>query len=223
MLIGSNRKLAKNTTLSISILNHNIDSVSSFKYLGVFLSSDFTWSEHVEYVTNKVNQRLSLLSGRIKHLLACKSRLLFYNSLVLPLFDYADTIWGDKNNTSLISSLQILQNKAAKIILDKQLHSSATETLTALKWISLVQRRFQRRCIFVYKCLNGLLNHHMNLQMNKEQDEYNTRNKDHLRLHKVTKTKVRLSSGQRLKLNKDIRNSESINIFKKRVFSYIIQ
>jgi len=35
----------------------------------------------------------------------------------MPLFEYADLVWGDKHNVTLMSSLQVLQNKAAKIIL----------------------------------------------------------------------------------------------------------
>ena len=31
-----------------------------------------------------------------------------------PLFDYGDTIWGDKGNATLMNELQLLQNKAAK-------------------------------------------------------------------------------------------------------------
>ena len=30
-----------------------------------------------------------------------------------PFFDYGDVIWGDKNNDTIMSELQILQNKAA--------------------------------------------------------------------------------------------------------------
>ena len=37
----------------------------------------------------------------------------------MPLFDYADLVWGDKHNVTLMTSLQVLQNKAAKIILEK--------------------------------------------------------------------------------------------------------
>ena len=86
-------------------------------YLGIMLASDFTWSDHVEYVISKVNQRLALLR-RIKHLLPFTSRLLFYKSLVLPVFDYDDLVRGDKNNVTLMNDLQVLQNKAAKTILD---------------------------------------------------------------------------------------------------------
>ena len=87
MLNGSNQKFAKISELSVSIFNCNLENVENFKYLGIKLTSDFTWSDHVQYVI--VNQRLSLLR-RIKHLLPFQARLLFYNSVVLPIFDYAD-------------------------------------------------------------------------------------------------------------------------------------
>jgi hypothetical protein len=58
------------------------------------------------------------LLRRVKVFIPLKARLTIHNSLILPLFDYADIIWGDKNNTTLMDQLQILQNKAAKTILD---------------------------------------------------------------------------------------------------------
>ena len=79
---------------------------------------------------------------RIKDLLPFKARLLFYNGLVLPLFDYADIVWDEKSNTTLMKSVQLLQNKAAKIILDKPLYSSYSEALVTLNWITLERRRF---------------------------------------------------------------------------------
>ena len=107
--------------------------------------------------------------------------LLEDNSLVMPLFDYADLVWGDKHNVTLMTSLQVLQNKAAKIILDRPLYSSATHALATLKWVPLEKRRFQRRCIYVYKCLNGLVEHDMNFIRQQEQHNYNTRTKLNLR------------------------------------------
>ena len=128
MIIGSNRKLGNISTLALSIFDTDINTGSSFKYLGVVLSTNFTWTDHIEYISIKINKNLGLLR-RIKHLLPQQARLLFYNSLVLPMFDYADLVWGDKDNLVLMDELQVLQNKAAKIILDRPLQSSATEAL----------------------------------------------------------------------------------------------
>ena len=87
MLIGSNKKLQRKIALTVSIFDHCINNVTCFKYLGILISSDFSWTNHVEYMAGKVNQRLGLLR-RIKHLLPFKARILFYKSLVMPLFEY---------------------------------------------------------------------------------------------------------------------------------------
>ena len=50
MLIGSNRKLVNVSSLSVSIFDCDLDSANKFKYLGIMLASDFTRSDHVEYV-----------------------------------------------------------------------------------------------------------------------------------------------------------------------------
>ena len=55
-------------------------------------------------------------------------------------------VWGDKHNVTLMSSLQVLQNKVAKIILDQLLYSSAPHALATLRWIPLETIRFQRGC-----------------------------------------------------------------------------
>ena len=69
------------------------------------------------------------------------SGYIFNNSLARPIFDYADLLWGDKDDISLMKELQILQNKAAKWILDRPLHSSSTDALTVLRRLNLEERR----------------------------------------------------------------------------------
>ena len=187
------------------------------------LASEFTCSDHVEYVISKVYQRLGLLR-RIKHLLPFTDRLLFYNGLVLPVFDYGDLVWGDKNNVTLMKDLQVLQNKAVKIILDRPLYSSPTETLVTLKWLNLEQRRFYHRCIYIYKYINGLMDHSMNILTNSDIHNYNTRNKDMLRLPSVTRNwgKQRVchhSLKDWNKLERETRNAPNIVTFKRNLFA----
>ena len=122
MLIGSDSKFRKLNSLSVFVLGNQLDSVRSFKYFGVVISSNFTWTEHVEHVISKVNQRLGLLRTH--------AGLLYYKSLVLPILDYADIVWGDKDNAVLMNNQQVLQNKAAKLLLDRPLYSSATDALS---------------------------------------------------------------------------------------------
>jgi len=180
----------------------------------------------LKYVAGKINQRLGLLK-RIKHLLPFGLRILFDKCLVMPLFEYADLVWGDKNNVTLMFSLQVLQNKAAKIILDQPLYSSASHALATLKWIPSEKRRFQRRCVHVYKCLNGLINQELTLVTQQHQHNYNTRNKVNLRLPCVKRNWGKQRTAYHAvndfnSLSKMIRDSTNVNIFKRQVYNSLI-
>ena len=56
-------------------------------------------------------------------------RITLCNALIFAVLDYADIIWGDKNNIVLMNTLQIIQNKAGKAILHVPHDSSSTNAL----------------------------------------------------------------------------------------------
>ena len=127
----------------------------------------------------------------------------------------------------LMSSLQVLQNKAAKIILDRLLYSSASHALATLKWIPLEKRRFQRRCVHVYKCLNELITHELTLETQQHQHNYNTRNKVNLRLPCVKRKWGKQRTAYHAvndfnSLSEMIRDCSNVNIFNRRVYRFLI-
>ena len=65
------------------------------------------------------------------------------------IFEYADFVWGDKNNSLLMNNLHVLHNKAAKIILDAHPLSSASQSLRSLNWQLLTSRRHFNRCLIL--------------------------------------------------------------------------
>ena len=87
---------------------------------------------------------------------------------------------GDERNTVHMDTLQILQNRAAKIILGRDLRDSATQALKDLNWLTLVKKRTIDRCIFVYKCLNNLIEFDFGFKSFKNRHYYNTRDKQNL-------------------------------------------
>ena len=106
------------------------------------------------------------------------ARITFFNSYVLPLFDYGDIIWG---NATLMAELQILHNKAARLILDLHPRASASDALAKLHWKPLQWRRAEHRVIFVYKSINNLFIHSFNFSFNSSFHNYNTRSKHNIR------------------------------------------
>ena len=55
-----------------------------------------------------------------------------------------------------MDSIQVLQSKAAKIILDRAPHSSSSEALALLdlNWMNLSTRRQMQRCLFMHDFIN---------------------------------------------------------------------
>ena len=126
MLIGDPRKLNTLEEITLTIKERELDRVNSYKYLGVIINENLSCTDHVDYITTKVSQRLGVLQ-RIRHLLQRDTMKLFVKAMVLPILDFADVTCGDKSNTILMNKIQLLPNKAAKLILDMPKHSSATE------------------------------------------------------------------------------------------------
>ena len=155
MLIGGPKRLKSIDHFGVSLNDCSVERIQSYKYLGVMINESLTWEDHVDYITSKVKKRLGLLK-RIKYLFPVSALKLLATTTILLLLDYADIVWGDKNNKTLMGGIQILQNKMEKIILDKPVHASATEALNELEWETMFKRRKLHRLHFMYKVVNNV-------------------------------------------------------------------
>mgnify|MGYP001795992677 CR=1 FL=1 len=145
IIIGSSQHLSKLDSISLTADDKQIEEINSLTYLGAVINKQLTWQDHIEYISSKINKKIGL-SKCIRACLPLEARLLFFNSYILPIFGYADIIWGDRGNKTLMSQLQILRNKAARVILDLPYDASGTESLNKqLKWKLLSRRRAEHR------------------------------------------------------------------------------
>ena len=218
ILIGSPKKLSNCNDVNVVIDNSPLECADTFKCLGVTINKTMTWGDHVEAISTKINQRLGLLK-LISYLLPLETRITLYNSLVRPLFDYGDIIWGDKGDTTLMSELQLLQNKAAKIILSLPSFYSSTEALRELCWPTLFKHRLFHRCVFVFKYVNGIIDFKFDTKRISDIHPYNTRGKFNFYLPRVRRNygKQRLlyqGMAEWNSLDKSIRDMRSLLIFK---------
>ena len=83
-----------------------------------------------------------------------------------------------------MAKVQLLQNKAVKLILNKAKHSSATEAINELDWLVLSERRRQHRLSFVFKCMYRLIDWNFNFTHLREIHPYNIRHKDNVSIPK---------------------------------------
>ena len=109
------------------------------KYLGLILDNKLNFKSHVDHVIKKVTKRIGAMY-RSKSLLPTKYRKMFANALMLPQFDYLDTIYCRANKTKL-AELDIIYKKVAKIALDVPQTESSLNVYKEMKWLPLHLRR----------------------------------------------------------------------------------
>ena len=174
MVIGGTQRLNGLENLNIVIDEELLDRVDQFKYLGVVINKNLTWTDDIDHIQAKIIQRLGILK-RVKYLLPIYSRKLVYNTTILPLFYYGDIVWADRCNNTLMDRIQLLQNMSVKIILDMPKQSSSSLALERLKWKPLKERRLYHRSAFVFKVFNKMIDFQLDNISNSQVHSYETR------------------------------------------------
>ena len=139
---------------SITLLDGSIiHEVKTVKYLGLMLDNKLRFGEHIDYIKKKVLKRIGAMY-RASSLLPIKHRKMFANSLMLPQFDYLDTVYSRANKTKL-GELDIIYKKVAKIALGVSRTESSIVVYNDMKWLPLHLRRQLHLSSYMYKIVNG--------------------------------------------------------------------
>jgi len=142
---------------SYSLHQTTLEHLSSVKYLGVTLSSNLTWSHHVNNVVAKGNQVLGMVRRNLRvaptH---CKAQA--YTTLVRPTLEYCSSVW-DPHSQHDNQRIEAVQRRAARFCFRSYgRESSPTVMINRLGWPDLAVRRLQARLILMYKMCHGLVN-----------------------------------------------------------------
>ncbi len=82
----------------LQIYGINIESVDHFKFMGLTVDSCMTWNKHTTNISIKCQgakcSRTIGVLNRIKQFIPLIVRILLYNTLILPHFNYCITVWG---------------------------------------------------------------------------------------------------------------------------------
>ena len=150
MLFGTAQRLSNAYSFDIHIDGKQIKRVSEFTYLGVVFDERLSFNGHVKKLISKAGKRVGMV-GRLRDNLTLHSANVVYTTLIRPILDYCDTVWGCCGEGNA-QALQALQNRAARIIARTDRSSPATDIL---KWPSLADRRRNNVFKLVKKCIRG--------------------------------------------------------------------
>ena len=146
MIMTSSRQHRINEDFGI-VLNTDVGLIyPSFneRLLGVQVSNDFTWNEHVLQLVKSLTFKLNGLCKVCKSI-DFKTRKILANSLINSQLIYCIQLFGAAPDY-LIKYLQVHQNRAARIVTKLDRGTEISELLKQVGWLSVKQ-------LYAYHCL----------------------------------------------------------------------
>ena len=102
------------------------------KYLGVTLSHNLSWSEHIKQITSKANRTKGFFQHNL-HKCPSITKSNCYKAMVKPILKYTAVIWSPHTQRD-INMIERSQRQAARFVMNNfSSYASVTQMLTNLK------------------------------------------------------------------------------------------
>lgn len=112
VMIFSRKRI--NSDFPYSINSNLLTRTSSYKYLGIILTPNLSWSDHISSICAKASRSLGYLRRNLRNSPSSVRKLAFL-TFVLPQLEFASSIWSPHQNY-LIDMIESIQNRAARFI-----------------------------------------------------------------------------------------------------------
>jgi len=155
----------KTTSLVCSFKNKPLDpalyfdgcqvhNVKYHRHLGLTLSHDLSWNEHIEDMILRANKRLDILC-RLSYMLDKGTLSQMYCGFVRPLLEYGDVLFNSCTDYQS-QKIEAVQKRAARIITGAIRGTSTSMMYEELGWTSMKHRRDVHSLCLFYKIVNGM-------------------------------------------------------------------
>jgi len=148
------RKKSQPYPSTLTLGGQRLEQVESFKYLGVLLSSNLSFSQHIQTICAKARKILGLLYRRFYKNTSNEALLQLYISLVRPHLEYASPVWNPYLKKD-IKQLEDVEKFALKMI-TMQWDLGYQDLLRISDISSLQSRRVQSSLCTLFKIVHGL-------------------------------------------------------------------
>ena len=222
-ILFSRKKKTQNHP-NISLNNIQVVRVSHQKHLGIILDEKLNFKEHIDSTILKMNRSMAVIKN-VRYSLPRKSLITIYKALLRPPRDYGDIIYDQPHNESVCEKFESVQYKVAVAITGAIQGTSREKIYQELGLESLRGRRWYKRLSCMFKIVKEEAPNYLINLIPKIQQTARTRINRiptfHCRTDCFKNSFFPSTLNDWYKLNKTIRNSESIPIFKSRLLSFI--
>ncbi len=115
MVIGGTKGATGSKVLA-KIGDEYIESVESFKLLGIWLDDDMSFKKHVSEIEKKCSKRLWVLRNLRENGVSIKSTVQIYCAQIRSIIDFGAPVYWPRLTKEMIGKLENIQNRALKLI-----------------------------------------------------------------------------------------------------------
>ena len=128
--------------------------VHSYKYLGITLTSNMSWSPHITVCCNKTRRLIGLLYRRFHQHSSSSTLIKLYCSFIRPHLEYASVVWnpGLKGENNALENVQKFALRVCTNLWDL----SYDKLLVKTRLPSLKDRRTRASLCHLFKIMHGL-------------------------------------------------------------------
>ena len=219
------RKIRNHIHPSLHFNNNAVEQTNFQKHLGLYLDHKLDFQEHLKNVFAKVNKPIALLR-KLRTILPRSALLTIYKSFIRPHLDYGDIIYDQAYNNSFHQKLESIQYNATLAITGAIRGTSTEKLYQELGLETLQQRRWYRKLCTFYKFVKEKSPQYLYNIIPNSINTYRTRNSGKIPQFNVKHNFFKNSFFPSTilewnKLDANIRNLESFNLFKSQVLKFI--
>ena len=154
MAIGTRSKLSQviPNLAPMSISGCDIPFSQSVRNLGFYLDDTLSTDAHIKYLCRILFCRLRRIGKKICSFLSSDAANKLAVSLILSRLDYCNSLLAGIPDNKL-NKLQCIQNHAARLVLCKSRHASATALLRTLHWLPVKARMQYKTACLCFQCI----------------------------------------------------------------------
>ena len=217
--------------VSIRTGSETINPCQSAKLLGCWVSGDLKWTEHIrnnsDNLLTSLNKRAAAV-GKICQIATFRTRKTIAEGIFISKLSYLIVLWGGCGSV-LRKSLQISQNKVARMVTKLPWMTPTSVLLKQCGWLSVNQLTFYHSVLLVFKVRLQKSPKYL-FDMHKENEHnYMTRQAENRLLMtqrprlELSKESYRWRSAEHFnQIPKQIRDSVCVKSFKREIKSWIL-
>ena len=209
---------------TVSLNNIEVERAPYQKHLGIILDEKLNFKQHIDSAISKINKGIAVIK-KLRYSLPRRSLITIYKAFLRPLIDYGDIIYDQPSNESLCEKIESVQYKAALAITGAIQGTSRDKIYQELGLESLKSRRWYKRLTCMFKIMRNEAPDYLISLIPNSKPTIKTRNGHipmyHCRTECFKNSFFPSTLTDWFKLDRSIRNSESISVFKNKLLSFI--